>query len=77
MFYRPILEEQALLKEKLKSQLTWKKDKDSGSLRRKAQPMVRTQIHFKIMNSLSKELTIILTECVCIDAVILYVNRWF
>ena len=46
VFPRPILEEQALLKEKLKSQLTWKKDKDTNSLRRKAQPMVRTLCRF-------------------------------
>lgn len=37
---RPILEEQALLREKLKTMPTWKKDKDPA-LKRKTQPMVR------------------------------------
>lgn len=39
VIHRPMLEEQALLKEKLKSQPIWKKDKDTTQ-RRKTQPMV-------------------------------------
>ena len=39
-FVRPILEEQALLREKLKTMPTWKKDKEPA-VKRKTQPMVR------------------------------------
>ena len=38
-FIRSILEEQALLREKLKTMPTWKKDKDPA-MKRKTQPMV-------------------------------------
>jgi len=41
-FIRPILEEQALLREKLKTMPTWKKDKDPA-VKRKIQPMVGDQ----------------------------------
>lgn len=41
-FIRPFLEEQALLREKLKNMPTWKKDKDPA--KRKTQPMVRDQL---------------------------------
>lgn len=50
-FIRPILEEQALLREKLKTMPTWKKDKDPA-VKRKTQPMVSDLIIDAAMLSL-------------------------
>lgn len=46
-FIRPILEEQALLREKLKTMPTWKKDKDPA-MKRKTQPMVSEMIIYRL-----------------------------